>query len=73
MELDGVGAIVTGGASGLGDATVRRLKNAGAIVLGEWIIFHGKRNEQRLRRLAQILSVLGGEIDGRREVLIRSR
>ena len=49
------------------------VKNAGANVLGEWIIFHGKRNEQRLRRLAQILSVLGGEIDGRREVLIRSR
>ncbi|MFN2485454.1 MAG: 3-hydroxyacyl-CoA dehydrogenase [Acidimicrobiia bacterium] len=33
MELSGVSAIVTGGASGLGAATVRRLSNAGAFVV----------------------------------------
>jgi NAD(P)-dependent dehydrogenase (short-subunit alcohol dehydrogenase family) len=32
MELQGASAIVTGGASGLGEATVRRLHNAGAAV-----------------------------------------
>jgi NAD(P)-dependent dehydrogenase (short-subunit alcohol dehydrogenase family) len=33
MQLQGVGAIVTGGASGLGEATVRRLAAAGANVV----------------------------------------
>jgi len=33
VELSGVSAIVTGGASGLGAATVRRLSNAGAFVV----------------------------------------
>src|SRR5688500_14497346 len=32
MELSGASAIVTGGASGLGEATVRRLHNAGVAV-----------------------------------------
>ena len=32
MKIDGVGAIVTGGASGLGEATCRRLAAAGARV-----------------------------------------
>jgi NAD(P)-dependent dehydrogenase (short-subunit alcohol dehydrogenase family) len=32
MDINGAAAIVTGGASGLGEATVRRLKAAGAIV-----------------------------------------
>jgi 3-hydroxyacyl-CoA dehydrogenase/3-hydroxy-2-methylbutyryl-CoA dehydrogenase len=33
MQIDGVGAIVAGGASGLGEATVRRLHSAGAHVV----------------------------------------
>lgn len=33
MDLENVGAIVSGGASGLGEATVRRLHDAGAAVL----------------------------------------
>jgi NAD(P)-dependent dehydrogenase (short-subunit alcohol dehydrogenase family) len=32
MDIDGAGALVTGGASGLGEATVRRLAGQGAIV-----------------------------------------
>ena len=32
MDIKGAAAIVTGGASGLGEATARRLKAAGAVV-----------------------------------------
>ncbi|MGZ4194643.1 MAG: 3-hydroxyacyl-CoA dehydrogenase, partial [Solirubrobacteraceae bacterium] len=33
MRIDGSGALVVGGASGLGEATVRRLHGAGALVV----------------------------------------
>jgi len=37
MNIDGSGALVAGGASGLGEATVRRLNEAGAVVtIADW-------------------------------------
>ncbi len=49
MELNGVGAIVTGGASGLGEAAARRLHAAGANVVIADV------NEEGGRRMADEL------------------
>ncbi len=53
MQIDGVGALVTGGASGLGEATVRALTAKGALVT----IFD--RDESKARALAD---QLGGAV-----------
>lgn len=53
LRLDGKCAVVTGGTRGLGEATVRRLAEAGTSV-----VFTG-RGEQALRQLEQELSAAG--------------
>jgi NAD(P)-dependent dehydrogenase (short-subunit alcohol dehydrogenase family) len=49
MEINGVGAIVSGGASGLGEATVRRLASAGAVVT--ILDFNGEKGEALAKQL----------------------
>jgi NAD(P)-dependent dehydrogenase (short-subunit alcohol dehydrogenase family) len=49
MQINGAGAIVTGGASGLGEATVRRLAAAGAAVT--ILDFNGEKSEALAKEL----------------------
>jgi NAD(P)-dependent dehydrogenase (short-subunit alcohol dehydrogenase family) len=49
MQIKGAGAIVTGGASGLGEATARRLAAAGAVVT--ILDFNGDRGEALAKEL----------------------
>jgi NAD(P)-dependent dehydrogenase (short-subunit alcohol dehydrogenase family) len=57
MELTGSGALVTGGASGLGEATVRRLAKAGAYVT----IAHRDEGRARTTRTDSPTVHLGGK------------
>lgn len=57
MELSGATALITGGASGLGAATARRLHEGGAAVV--LVDLPGGRGEEAGRRLAEELSAAG--------------
>jgi len=61
MKIEGGGALVAGGASGLGEATVRRLHGAGAVVtIADW-------NDEKGQALADELGVGFVKVDVREE------
>ncbi|WP_422935337.1 SDR family NAD(P)-dependent oxidoreductase [Sinomonas sp. P47F7] len=57
MELSGATALITGGASGLGAATARRLHEGGAAIV--LVDLPGGRSEEAGRRLAKELAAAG--------------
>jgi NAD(P)-dependent dehydrogenase (short-subunit alcohol dehydrogenase family) len=61
MKIEGSGALVAGGASGLGEATVRRLHDAGALVtIADW-------NDEKGQALADELGIGFVKVDVREE------
>jgi NAD(P)-dependent dehydrogenase (short-subunit alcohol dehydrogenase family) len=66
MDIEGKGAIVSGGASGLGEATVRRLHAAGAVVVIADV------NPEKGEPLAEELGIAFVQTDVREEVQVQA-
>jgi len=66
MNIEGSGALVAGGASGLGEATVRRLHGAGALVtIADW-------NDEKGQSLADELAIEFVKTDVRDEAQVQA-